>query len=52
MGSTPSLLDLPVGAHTIIVTREGFTPWERKMMLVTGRVTVNAYLDRVLGQRN
>jgi hypothetical protein len=46
MGTTPSILRLNVGPHTITLTKAGYKPWQRKMVLVTGRITLHGDLDR------
>jgi hypothetical protein len=44
MGTTPSVLQLNVGTHMITLSKTGYKPWERKMMLVTGEIKLNADL--------
>jgi hypothetical protein len=48
-GSTPiDLLELPPGAHTLVVTREGFRPAVQRFEIQAGRVTgVFLALDRL-----
>jgi diacylglycerol kinase family enzyme len=38
VGTTPSVLQLRVGEHTITLKKTGYKPWQRKMVLVTGRI--------------
>jgi hypothetical protein len=45
MGTTPSILRLNLGPHTITLTKAGYKPWQRKMVLVTGRITLHGDLD-------
>lgn len=45
MGTTPSVLQLNVGTHIITLHKTGFKPWERKLVLVTGEVKLNADLE-------
>jgi hypothetical protein len=45
MGTTPSVLQLNVGPHTITLHKKGFRDWERKMVLVVGEIKLNADLD-------
>ena len=45
MGTTPSVFHLDVGTHTITLHKTGYKPWERKMMLVTGEIKLNADLE-------
>lgn len=44
-GNAPSTLSLPVGEHTIRITKTGFQPWERKLKLSGGSVSLNADLE-------
>lgn len=45
--STPSKLLLTTGEHTIRVTRPGFKPWERKIIVEVGtEKTLNALLEK------
>jgi hypothetical protein len=43
-GDTPARLNLTPGDHTITVKKSGYQPWERKMHLVPGSVTLKAEL--------
>lgn len=45
MGNTPSQLNLPLGDHSIKVTKGGFKPWERKLKVSGGNVSLNADLE-------
>jgi serine protease Do len=44
-GDTPAKLNLSPGDHTITVKKTGYQPWERKMHLVPGSVTLKADLQ-------
>ena len=44
-GSTPSIASLTSGEHHISVKKPSFKPWERKIMVSTGQVNVNAALE-------
>jgi hypothetical protein len=45
--STPAKLSLPVGEHSIRVTRPGFKRWERKIVVdATSAKTLNAILEK------
>ncbi|MGD1101488.1 MAG: PEGA domain-containing protein [Terriglobia bacterium] len=46
MGTTPSALLLSVGEHTITLKKAGYKPWQRKMVLVTGKINLNGKLER------
>jgi hypothetical protein len=45
MGTTPSVLQLNVGTHTITLHKTGYKAWERKLVLVTGEIKLNADLE-------
>jgi hypothetical protein len=45
MGTTPSVLDLSVGEHTIVLRKTGYKPWQRKMRVVTGEIKLNGDLE-------
>src|SRR5208283_3281660 len=36
MGNTPSAIELSPGQHTIIVSKNGYQSWQRKIMLAPG----------------
>lgn len=47
VGSTPSVLDVSVGRHTVQVSLPGFVQWKRTLTVSSGsRLTVNAILQR------
>ena len=46
VGSTPSVLELTPGQHQIGVRKSGYQPWQRKMNVTGGDVTIAAELER------
>lgn len=46
MGSTPSMIELTLGEHQIVVRKSGYRPWQRKLKLVGGDIKVSAELER------
>jgi hypothetical protein len=46
VGDTPSDLALPVGVHTISITKQGYKPWERKLTVSGGNINVTADLEQ------
>ena len=46
VGNTPSTVGVAAGQHDITVKKSGFKPWDRKMMVSSGQVNVNATLER------
>lgn len=46
VGSTPSLLDLKPGPHTIVISKSGYKPWQRKLMVEGSTVNVAAQLEK------
>lgn len=42
----PSELTVAAGVHTITISKHGYKPWERKVTVSSGKVTVAAELDR------
>ncbi len=46
VGDTPSELTVPAGVHTITISKHGFRPWERKLTVSSGKVTVAAELEQ------
>jgi S1-C subfamily serine protease len=48
VGSTPSKISLPIGEHTIKVTRTGYKDWERKVKIESdSSPNFNAILEKV-----
>jgi len=45
MGTTPSALLLSAGEHTITRKKAGYKPWQRKMVLVTGKINLQGKLE-------
>jgi len=45
MGTTPSVLNLSVGQHSVALRKSGFKLWQRKMNLVTGEINLNGDLE-------
>jgi hypothetical protein len=45
VGDTPSAVGVASGQHQITVRKTGFKPWERKIAVSSGQVTVNAVLE-------
>ncbi|MGA2982985.1 MAG: PEGA domain-containing protein [Terriglobia bacterium] len=45
MGTTPSVLDLSVGEHTIVLRKTGYKLWQRRMKVVTGEIKLNGDLE-------
>ncbi len=45
IGNTPSQVSLPLGDHVVKVSKTGFKPWERKLKVTSGSVTLNADLE-------
>lgn len=48
VGNTPSAIDLPVGEHTVIVSKKGFEPWKRTIKLAAGDIKLNAELEKTV----
>jgi len=46
VGSTPSVVNLGLGEHNVVIRKQGYKPWERKLRLVGGDVKVNADLEK------
>jgi hypothetical protein len=46
VGDTPSELAIPAGVHTITISKHGYKPWERKLTISSGKVTVAAELEQ------
>lgn len=45
VGNTPSTIGVTSGQHDMVVRKSGFKPWERKIMVSSGRVKVNVELE-------
>jgi len=46
VGDTPSELAVATGIHTITISKHGYKPWDRKLTVSGGKVTVAAELER------
>jgi len=46
VGDTPSELAVAAGVHTITISKHGYKPWERKIRVSNGKITVSAELER------
>jgi hypothetical protein len=46
VGSTPSVIALAAGEHTITVKKDGYKAWEKKIKISGGDVNVNAELQK------
>ncbi len=46
VGDTPSELAIAAGLHTIAITKRGYKPWERKLTVSSGKVSVAADLEQ------
>jgi len=46
VGDTPSELAVAAGVHTIAISKRGYKPWERKLTVSRGKVTVAAELEQ------
>jgi hypothetical protein len=49
-GDTPAKLSVSSGDHTIVVKKSGYQPWERKMHLIPGTVSLKADLETAAGK--
>jgi hypothetical protein len=45
IGNTPSTIGVSPGDHTIGVKKSGYKPWERKIKVTSGNVTISAELE-------
>jgi PEGA domain len=45
VGHTPSSIPMPIGEHSVRITKIGYKPWERKVRSVGGEVTIAAELE-------
>jgi hypothetical protein len=48
VGNTPSAIDLPVGEHSVIISKKGFEPWKRTIKLAAGDIKLNAELEKTV----
>lgn len=48
VGTTPSVVQLPVGEHKIVVTKSGYKAWERTLTVsASGSVNLNVELEKL-----
>ncbi len=47
VGSTPSVIDVTAGDHSVVVKKSGYKPWERKLKVTGGTVNISAELEKV-----
>jgi hypothetical protein len=45
-GDLPYSNDFRTGVHTIAIAKHGYKPWERKLTVSSGKVTVAAELEQ------
>jgi hypothetical protein len=45
VGSTPSTLGVTAGQHQLLVKKSGFKPWEKKVVVSSGHVRIDATLE-------
>lgn len=45
VGSTPSIINMPAGGHTIVIQKKSFKPWERKIKAMQGSIKIDAELE-------
>jgi hypothetical protein len=46
VGNTPSIIEVPLGDHSVAIRKAGYRPWERKMKISGGSVNLSAELDK------
>jgi len=49
-GDTPSVVSVASGDHTLALKKKGYSPWEKKMHVSSGKVTIKAELEKVAPQ--
>ncbi len=45
VGSTPSVINMPAGEHTIVIKKKSFKRWERKIRAMRGSIKIEAELE-------
>ena len=45
VGHTTSIVGVAAGEHQIIVKKSGYTPWEKKIVVTSGRIRIHAELE-------
>jgi PEGA domain-containing protein len=46
VGSTPSVIEMSPGDHTVLVRKSGYRPWARKMKVSGGEIHLDAELEK------
>ena len=46
MGNAPSSLQLQPGDHKVVVSKNGYKPWERTLRVMVGEVNIRAELEK------
>jgi diacylglycerol kinase family enzyme len=49
VGSTPSVIELSTGEHSVVIRKLGYKPWERKLRLGGGDVKLKADWEKATG---
>jgi hypothetical protein len=47
VGSTPSVIDVTAGDHSVVVKKTGYKPWDRKLKVTGGVVNISAELEKL-----
>ena len=47
VGSTPSVIDVTAGDHSVVVKKTGYKSWERKLKVTGGVVNISAELEKM-----
>lgn len=47
VGSTPSVIQLAAGDHSVTVSKSGFKPWSKKIRITGGEIKLSAELEKV-----
>lgn len=47
VGNTPSTLTVPGGEHTIAVSKDGYSAWQRKIRVTGGKIDISAELEPI-----
>ncbi len=45
VGNTPSTVGIAAGQHQLVVKKGNYKPWEKKITITSGQITVNAVLE-------
>jgi hypothetical protein len=45
VGNTPSTVGVSAGDHSIVITKKGYKPWERKIKVTSGKIDIAAELE-------